>query len=437
MKTIKIILIILLSLSVQKVYSQKPVPAPAETESILLVGGTAHIGNGTVIENSYIGFDKGKIILAADADKGKVDRSKFAKVIDVKGKQIYPGFILPNTTLGLVEIEAVRATQDFAEVGSLNPNVRSLIAYDTDSKVIPTVRDNGVLIAQVAPLSGIISGSSSIFNLDGWNWEDAILKADDGIHLNWQNITVLTGRFTGKPELKKNEKYDEYVNTVKKFLADAKAYSEEKEHKEKNLKFEAMSGLFDGTKNLYIHEDNVREIQEAVNIAKEAGVKKIVLVGGADAWMITDFLKENNIPVLVKRDHSLPPYPESDVYLPYKLPYLLVKAGLLVGLDMSGNMEAMNGRNLPFLAGTAAAYGLSKEEALKTITSNTAKILGIEGRAGTLEAGKDATLFVSDGDALDMKTNHVEMAFIQGKSLDLRNEQKELYHRYMHKYGLE
>ncbi|MFA3783447.1 amidohydrolase family protein [Melioribacteraceae bacterium 4301-Me] len=436
MKTIKIILLVTFVLLVQKIYSQRPVPAQPESKSILLVGGTAHIGDGTVITNSLIGFDKGKITLVANADKESIDKSKFDKVIDVTGKQVYPGFILPNTTLGLVEIEAVRATQDYSEVGSLNPNVRSLIAYNTDSKVIPTVRDNGVLIAQVTPRSGIISGSSSIFNLDGWNWEDAVLKADDGIHLNWSNITVLTGGRTGNPELKKNDKYDEYVNTVKKFFADAKAYSEAKEHKEKNLKFEAMRGLFDGSKNLYIHEDNVREIQEAVNIAKETGVKKIVLVGGADAWMITDFLKENNIPVIVKRDHSLPPYPESDVYLPYKLPYLLVKAGLLVALDMSGSMEAMNGRNLPFLAGTAAAYGLTKEEALKTITSNTAKILGIDDKVGTLEIGKDATLFISTGDALDMKTNNVEMAFIQGKALDLRNEQKELYIRYMHKYGL-
>ena len=152
--------------------------------------------------------------------------------------------------------------------------------------------------------------------------------------------------------------------------------------------------------------------------------------------MITDFLKENNIAVIVSRVHDLPDRPEDDIDLPYKLPYLLQKAGVLFCLNNAGDMEVMGTRNLPFMAGTAAAYGLTKEQALKAITLSTAKILGIDNTTGSIEVGKDATLFISTGDALDMKTNTVEQVFIKGKAVDLNNSQKELYEKYKLKYGL-
>jgi hypothetical protein len=197
-----------------------------------------------------------------------------------------------------------------------------------------------------------------------------------------------------------------------------------------------MKGIFDGTQRLFIHADFVKEISDAVFFAKKFTVPALVIVGGNDAWQVTDLLKQNNVAVIVNRLHELPGNPEDDVDQPYKLPYLLQKAGILFCLDNEGPMEEMRTRNLPFLAGTAAAYGLSKEEALSSITGNTAKILGIDKQVGTLEVGKDATLFLSTGDALDMRTNNVEQAFIQGRSIDLRTEQKELYERYKKKYGL-
>jgi imidazolonepropionase-like amidohydrolase len=199
---------------------------------------------------------------------------------------------------------------------------------------------------------------------------------------------------------------------------------------------EAMKGVFDGNKILFVHANYVKEIQDAVHFAKEVGVKRMVIVGGRDSWMVTDLLKENNIAVMVNRVHDLPARAEDDIDLPYTLPYLLQKAGVLFCLENSGDMEAIHARNIPFLAGTAAAYGLTKEEALAAITLNTAKILGIDSSTGSLEEGKDATLFVSEGDALDIRTNHVLLAFIRGKNLDLSNEQQVLYHKYMKKYGL-
>jgi imidazolonepropionase-like amidohydrolase len=195
-----------------------------------------------------------------------------------------------------------------------------------------------------------------------------------------------------------------------------------------------MRGLFNGTQTLFIHTNYVKEITDAVYFAKENNISKMVIVGGYDAWMVADMLKDNKVAVILRRVHDLPVSEDDDVYLPYKLPKKMVDAGVLVCLENSGDMEAMGTRNLPFYAGTATAYGLNKEEALMLITLNTAKILGIDSTTGSLEPGKDATLFISTGDALDMKTNNVEQAFIQGRFIDLDNFQKKLYRKYSEKY---
>lgn len=414
--------------------AQQPIPANKQIKSILLVGATAHIGDGNVIEQSAIGFKDGKITVVTTL--AEVDKNTFEEIIDVSGKHIYPGIIAPNISLGLVEVGAVRATRDLSEVGGYNPHIRSLIAYNTDSKIIPTVRNNGVLIAQITPRDGVFSGTSSIVELDGWNWEDAVHTKDDGIHLNWP-VMFRRGGWWAEPEpTEKNKEYETQVLLVSKFLADAKAYNETPEKKEKNLRYESMKGLFTGNQTLFIHSNFVKEITESITICKENGIKKVVLVGGKDAWMTTDFLKQQDVPVIVSRVHDLPERNDDNVDLPYQLPYLLQKEGVLFCLNNEGDMEAMTTRNLPFYAGTAAAYGLTKEEALSAITYNTAKILGIDSVVGTISVGKQATLFISTGDALDMRTNHVEYAFVQGKKLDLNDGQKLLYETYKKKYEL-
>lgn len=417
------------------VEAQVPIPGAEQEQSILLLGGIAHLGDGTVIENSVIGFEKGKLTMVADARTVRFDKAQFNKVIEITGKHVYPGFIAPNTTLGITEIDAVRATRDFAEVGVFKPHVRSLTAYSTDSKVMTTVRTNGVLLAQITPRSGRISGSSSIVQLDAWNWEDAVVKEDDGIHLNWPKTYFAGGWWAEPGSMKKNDKLENQIIETARFFKEAKAYAGAEDHAEKNIRFEAMGGIFDGSKTLFINTDYVKDITRAVLFCKELKIKKVVIIGGYDAWMVTDMLKENRVSVMLVRTHSLPKRPEDDVDLPYKLPYLLQKAGVAYCLQNAGDMEAMNTRNLPFLAGTAAAYGLTKEEALMSITLNTAKILGIDDKLGSLEVNKDATLFISTGDALDMRTNNVEMAFINGRVLDLSNFQKDLYEKYKGKYS--
>lgn len=407
--------------------AQVETPAPKQTKKILLLNGIAHIGNGKVIKNAAIAIENGKLTLVANAAAIKIDFNQYDTVVNLKDKHIYPGIIAPNSTLGLTEIDAVRATRDYSEVGTFKPHVRSVIAYNTESKVTTTIRSNGVLMGQITPRNGIISGTSSIVQFDAWNWEDATIKEDDGIHLNWVKMYLW---WKGE----KNKNYAKSVTALNQFFADAMAYSKVKEHEEKNIRFEAMRGLFDGTKTLYVHADFVKELTEAINFSKKYEVKKMVIVGGYDSWMITDMLKENNVAVMLKRVHSLPERQEDDVYLPYKLPHMLFDAGILFCLENSGDMEAMGTRNLPFYAGTAAAYGLDKEEALKLITLNTAKILGIDKTNGSLEEGKDATLFISTGDALDMRTNNVIAAFIQGRKIDVDNHQKKLYRKYSSKY---
>ena len=156
-------------------------PAPKQTQAITIKGATAHIGNGSIIENSTIVFEDGKI-----SDIGTNIASK-GKVIDASGKHVYPGIIAPVSTLGLGEIDAVRPTIDDDEIGEMIPNILSLIAYNAESKIVESMRPNGVLLAQVTPQGGRISGTSSIVHLDAWNWEDAAVKTDDGIHMNWPN----------------------------------------------------------------------------------------------------------------------------------------------------------------------------------------------------------------------------------------------------------
>jgi len=408
--------------------AQNPPPAKPQSEPILIVGATAHIGNGKVIENSAIVFDNGKITFVGDANT--VDASRYKRSIDAHGKHVYPGLINFNSTTGLTEIDLVRSTWDYNEVGDLNPNVRSIIAYNTDSKITPTIRCNGVLLEQIVPYGGTITGQSSVVELDAWNWEDAAYKTDDGIHLNWPRMTVSKAPGTD-PEDKQREQMNKQIDNIEQLFREAMAYSKSSPT-EKNLKFEAMKGLFDGSKKLYVHCWYVKEIEAATIFCKRYGIK-MVLVGGEDAWRVADMLKENNIPIVLGRIHSLPPREDDDVDLPYKLPYLLKQAGLTVALSVEGSWQT---RNLPFMAGTAAAYGLTKEEALTAITLTPAKILGIDNTVGSIETGKDATLFISTGDALDMRTNNVEAAFIRGKEINLDNVQKQLYRKYKEKYGL-
>lgn len=408
-------------------------PAPAQQESVLITGATAHIGNGEVLENSAIGFENGKLTFvgaAADAETAGFDQ-----VINAEGKHVYPGFIAINSTLGLVEIDAVRATDDIGEVGSLLPHIRSLIAYNAESKIVESMRPNGILTAQITPRGGRISGTSSIVQLDAWNWEDAAIKADDAIHMSWPNSFTRKRWWLGEGRgFKPNDKYQEELQEIADFFGEAKAYKQGKQEP-RNLAMEAILGIFDGSKKLYVNVNGQREITDMINFMEAQGVKHPVIIGGDEADGVAAMLAEKQIPVIVARPHRLPSTDDSNVKKPYMIASVLANAGVLTGIDLTGSMERMNTRNLPFYAGTVAAYGLDKEKAVQMITGDAAKILGIDSFTGTLETGKDATLFIAEGDALDMRTNQLSKAYIQGRDISLETHQTELWKRYSEKYA--
>ena len=425
------IIVFVLSLSI---HTNAQTPAKKQTKSVLILNATAHLGNGQIIENSAIGFKDGKITLVADSKLIKLSKDTYETTIDATGKHVYPGFIAPNSTLGLVEIDAVKSSDDEEEIGSFNPNVKSIIAYDANSKVIETVRPNGILMAQITPRGGRISGTSSIVQLDAWHWQDALIKENDGIHLNFPETFRKSGSWFEPGTIEVNKDYQKQIEELNALFASSKAYNSDSA-KERNLVFEAMKGLFDGSQNLFIHSNKERQIIDAVQFAKDNGIKKMIIVGGFEAYKSSDLLQKNNIGVLLKRVHDMPENDDQDIDLPYKTAKLLTDKGIVVGLENSGGKERMQTRNLPFLAGTCAAYGLDKEQALQLITLNTAKLLGIDSICGSLELGKDATLFISEGDALDMRTNKLTNAFIQGRMIDLETHQTQLYNKYKEKYG--
>ena len=428
----KKIVLLTLVFGISIVGKAQQTPAPKQQKSILILNAKAHLGNGTVLENSAIGFKNGKIDVVSSVNS--VNKANYETIIDASGKEVYPGFIAPNSTLGLVEIDAVKSSDDESEIGTFNPHVRSLIAYTADSKVVETVRPNGVLMAQITPRGGLISGTSSIVQLDAWHWNDAVIKENDGIHMEFPSSFKRSGTWFEPGTIEANKEYTKEIAEINNFFQNAKVYNTTAA-KERNLIFEATKGLFNGEQTLFIHANEEKQMIDAIQLAKSNGIDKIAIVGGYEAYKIGSFLKENKIGVLLKRVHGMPENDDDDIDLPFKLAKLLTDQGVLVGLENSGAHERMETRNLPFLAGTCAAYGLNKEQALQLITSNTAKILGIDTFCGTLEVGKDATLFISEGDALDMRTNKLSKAFIQGRTISLETHQTKLNERYKGKFN--
>jgi len=422
----------LMAFSLQQAHAQNPAPALPQTKPIVLTGATIHTGNGQVIENGVLAFDKGIITQVGPAGSGNTTG---AEVIDVKGKHIFPGIISLNTTVGIQEIASVRATLDFNEVGDVNPHIRALVAYNTDSEVIPTLRGNGILLSQAVPQGGIVSGSSSVFYTDGWNWEDAVLKKDDGIWLNWPAFLARSFNFEDfSVTMKRNDKRQEVLDKFNAVFADAKAYADIANPSPVNLRLAAMKPLFDGSANLYIRADYAKDIIEAIKFAKEAGVKKVVIVGGDESYKVAAFLKENQVPVVLNPTHRLPGRVDENVYLPYELPGLLHKAGVKVAVTYAD--EWWRTRNLAFLAGTSSGFGnVTSDEALQFITKNAAEIIGADKQIGTLEKGKHASFLVSEGDILDMRGNDISMVFIKGGKVNLDDKQKRLYEKYKDKYG--
>lgn len=408
-------------------------PTPKQTGAVVITNATVHVGNGQVLNNASVEFTNGKITQVDSS----LAASAGAKIINGKGKHIYPGLILSATNLGLVEIPSVRATNDVAEIGELNPSIRSIVAYNTDSKITNTVRSNGVLLANIVPLGGLIGGRSSVVQLDAWNWEDAAYKMDNGVHFYMPSLLPRPRQFGGaanQPQADPVKEGLEKIDGVKSFLREAKGYTSSTSNEEMNLKFDAVKGLFNKSQKLYVHANTVKQILLALDFVKEFGFD-MVIVGGSDSWRVADLLKQYNVAVILGRSHNLPTLEDDDIDQSFKTPALLQKAGVLYAINDDDGQT--RGRNLPFNAGTAVAYGLTKEQALQAITLNAAKILGIADKTGSIEIGKDANVVISTGDILDMRTSIITNAFIQGREISLESKHTQLKDRYEHKYNLQ
>lgn len=410
--------------------AQKPTPGPPQSRSILIQHATVHVGDGRVIDDGAVGFRNGTL---DHVGFSYGVTATYDTVIDARGAHLYPGLILPDATLGLAEIDQVNATVDLRETGDLTPEARALSAYNTDSRIIPTVRRNGVLIAQIAPRGGIVSGRSSVVRLDAWDWEEAAVRADEGVHLYWPQAFGRRG-WWAEPAESEKEKKDERsrrIELLEDLFIRARAYAAIPDPPLNDQRLHALRDLFAGKATLYLHAEVAQDIQEGVRFAQRMGIKRTVLVGGYDAWRVADLLKDRGVPVILRRLHSLPLRPDDPVDLPYRLPALLKERGVPFCLGYAGDMERMGSRNLAFVAGTASAHGLTREEALRAVTLDAARILGIDAHYGSLEKGKSATLFLSAGDALDMRGNRLLAAFIDGRAIVLDHAQEALYQQHL------
>lgn len=421
------VFVIIAILSSHFVFAQRPSPGPKQDKPICVKGATLHIGNGQVLQNADILFDNGKITFV-----GPNANAANAQIIDASGKHVYPGFILLNSILGLIEIDAVKATEDFTEIEEYHPEVRSLVSFNTDSKIIPTVRKNGVLFVQSTLKSSTIWGTSSIMNLDAWNWEDAAVKVDNGVHIDWPSLSNPNWR---RGQNDRDKSISDDILKLKDLIDRAYVYT--LNAKEKDFKLEALKSIFTGEKTVYVTVQDVYEAKQVLDYFEKYAGLKLVFNTSSDLTGLANELNKRGVAVVLSRIHRLPTSPESDVSEAYALPKKYFDAKILFSIDYEGDMEAMGSRNLPFLAGTAVGYGLPYEEAVKSLSLNAAKIVGIDANYGSLEVGKSASFFISDGDALDMKSNNVIYAFIDGRMLHLTSHQEELQKMYLDKYKQE
>lgn len=423
-----------LVMGARTVFSSDQIPAKPQDHPIAIVGATIHTVSGPAIQKGTILFDKGKILEVGSS----VNMVPNTEVIDGSGKHVYPGLISANTEIGLVEIDAVRASRDGSETGRINPNVRAEVAVNPESELIPVLRAAGITLAVSAPSGGRISGTSALLMMDGWTWEEMTLKAPLALCVNWPSMRGISASRRAETEDDKKKEQETALQELMDAFRDARAYMSAKKaeaeqgipYHDTDLRWESMIPVLEGRIPVVVWADEVRQIQAAVAWAEQENIR-IIIGGGYDAWRVADLLKKKRIPVLAGGIHRLPGRRFEEYDDPYTLPARLHKAGIPFAIITAGS--AAHGRNLPFQAGTAAAYGLPEDAALKAITLSPAEIFGVADRVGSLEAGKDATLIMTTGDPLEISTG-ILMEYIQGRKIDLTSKHTMLYEKYKEKY---
>lgn len=414
------------------------IPAPPQMHPILLTNATIHPVSAKAIKRGEILFEKG-VITAMGRRLGNLPDN--TEAIDLEGGHVYPGLIAATTTMGLVEVGAVRATLDYSETGTVNPNVRAEVSYNPDSELIPVTRSNGIAIIHTTPMGGLISGTSAAMMLDGWTWESATLKAPTAMHLNWPRMTGGAYPYFMQSEEELKKQREEQLKTLERVFNEAKGYLEASDAYKRgdgpvidtDLRWESMIPVLRREVPIFVHADEVQQIEAAVDWSRRMDVE-ITIVGGDDAWRVADLLARYDVEVIYDGVHSLPSRRWEDYDVQFTAPFKLYQAGVNFCIATStSQFAAPHQRNVPYQAATAAAYGLPRDEALKAVTLHAAEILGIDDRVGSLETGKDATLIITDGDPLDIRTQVIQM-FVQGKKIDMHDKHKVLYEKYQEKY---
>jgi imidazolonepropionase-like amidohydrolase len=434
-------IVTLFALSALFVSASTVIPAQRPAGPVLLRGGTVHTVSGGVLPKTDVLLADGKIAAVGAGLKAPAG----ATVVDLAGKHVFPGFISANSQLGLTEIASVRATVDTTELGAVNPNAKTQVAVNPESELIPVARLNGVLTANVTPLAGggfggagsVFAGTSALVRLDGWTWEDMTIRPATALHIYWPSMDIARDPRNPRAAEEQRRALGERLKLIRDTFAAARSYGALKTagSVETDLRLEAMLPALRGDVKLFVHADSVAQLNAALDWARDERLA-ITLVGGRDAWRVADRLKEAGVGVILAGTFNLPPRRDDAYDTAYAAPAKLHAAGVKFCLAMGtdGASETANERNLPYEAALAAGFGLSREDALRSVTLYAAQLLGVEKELGSIEVGKRATLIVTDGDALELTTN-VQQAYIDGAAIDLRSRQTELYKKYKQRLG--
>lgn len=410
------------------------VPGAPQRRPTALVGATIHPVTRASFRGTIV-FDAGRIAALGEA----VEPPSGAERIAVDGKHVYPGLFDAFTDIGLIEVSTVQGSRDAEELGDFNPNVHAHVAVNPDSEHIPVTRSNGVLLALTSPTGGRVAGQAAVLQLDGWTWEDLTLRPGAGMYVEWPAGAGAGARRRGPPprgDPGARERVDRAIDALRRFFEEARAYRAAREARGAeqpcDARLEAMLPVLAREQPLIVRANGVEEIRAAVGFAVAEGVS-LIIHGGYDAPLCAPLLKKHGIPVIVAGVYRLPARRSDPYDHAFTLPERLREAGVDFCISSTGQRGASQVRNLPYHAAMAATFGLPPDEALRAITLYPARILGVEARVGSLDAGKDATLIVTDGDPLETRTA-VEMAFVQGRKVDLSDRHKRLWTKYREKY---
>lgn len=405
-----------------------PVPAPKQSTPLLLKNATVHsVVNAPSVQDVLL--VDGKIAALGS----NLTAPAGAEVQDLTGKHLYPGLIALINQLGLIEVEAVRATRDDREVTATNPDLQVQVAFNADSVVIPTIRSNGFSHSLIYPSGSLITGRSALMQLDGWNWQDALVQADVGLHLSWPRMSLQTGWWVRDSVEQQQKRQAEQLAQLQDFFQQAHAYYLAEKaglNRGKDSRWHAMLAFFDKKLPLFVHADDPRQIRQAILLAKQYQVK-LVIVGGRDSWRMADELAANKVDVIYTAPYGLPTRTDEAYDQAFSAPGILQQAGVRIALSLDGFWDT---RNLVFAAGHVTRYGLEPAAALRALTLDAAEIAGVADRLGSIEVGKSASLVLSAGDIFDYRGHKVEKLWIDGRSVDLDNRHKQLHRRYQQRY---